>query len=86
MSILYLIKSTPTLFPFNSIPISTTVFPFRFHMLCILNLLIPLGSAIMYMCKRPFTRAWATSQELYPWGEKLTLPFPAAISCQQYLS
>lgn len=60
MSILYLIKSTPTLFLFNSFPNSTTAFPSQSQVLCDLNSLILLSSASM--CVGP----WAVSQELYP--------------------
>lgn len=66
MSILYLIKSTPTLFPFNSFPISTTAFPSQSQVLCDLNPLIMLSFASIYMCVGPFTKAWAVSQVLYP--------------------
>lgn len=78
VSILYLIKFTPTLFPFNSFPISTTSFPSQSQVLCDLNPLILLSSASMYMCVGPFTKAWAVSQELYPWNKQSknpTLPF-----------
>lgn len=66
MSILYLIKSIPTLFPINSFPISITAFPSPSQVLCDLNPLILLSSASIYMCVGPFTKAWAVSQELYP--------------------
>lgn len=74
MSILYLIKSTPALFPFNSFPIPTTACPSQSQVLCDLNPLILLSSASMYMCVRPFTKAWAVSQELNPWNKQSKIP------------